>query len=95
MREQLTRSGTKLLYDEENLVIEKNRTWQTPKDTFKIYLTSITAGRGLFLCVIYRGSLAFFCVFENPMHCNVCQQQSLQYLKQNIKAGSIWRERGL
>ena len=27
MREQLTRSGTKLLYDEENLVIEKNRTW--------------------------------------------------------------------
>jgi len=27
MREQLTRTGTKLLYDEDNLVIEKNRTW--------------------------------------------------------------------
>ena len=27
MREQLTRTGTKLLYDEENLISEKERTW--------------------------------------------------------------------
>ena len=27
LREQLTRAGTKLLCDEENLIIEKNRTW--------------------------------------------------------------------
>ena len=27
MREQLTRTGTKLLYDEENLIREKDRTW--------------------------------------------------------------------
>ena len=26
-RELLTRTGTKLLYDEENLIVEKNRTW--------------------------------------------------------------------
>ena len=27
MREQLTKTGTKLIYDEEQLIIEKNRTW--------------------------------------------------------------------
>jgi len=29
MREQLTRTGTKLLYDEENLISEKERTWES------------------------------------------------------------------